>query len=131
MKRWLLWLAPCLFAQPACESCEWSYGSIAVTGMLTVLGASPADLQVRLCTSPHATECEPAYVSPGAPTSPRTTTPAPSIFSFDGGIPSEGFWSCSFDKHWLVITGTGCEETAINVTTSDGPQMLDANLYCK
>ena len=140
MKRWWIGLALAAMTattQPACESCEFTYGRIQVSGTITVDGPPPADLTIRLCSSPEATSCLDTWVpTPADPANPPATSAA--SIAYEGAIPSEGDWSCSFDKHWLVITGTGCEETAIDVlgATSHGTPApadstaLDATVYC-
>ena len=92
-----------------CESCEFTYGSYTVDARLIVKGQEPADLEVRTCKGPHPDDCLPVYVQ---------KDPMTGIISFTAGVAAEGFWTCGFDHRWLVVTGSGCEETALELLSS-------------
>jgi hypothetical protein len=129
-RMWRCLVLAVLLSQPACESCEFSYGSYEVQGTVTVDGPVPADLAIRFCTSAHADNCIDGSFTPPATSASTVSGSLPVTYMLDDGVPSEGTWSCSYEKHWLVITGTGCEETAIDVTAQPETHTVDATLYC-
>ena len=101
-----------LIVLAGCESCDFTFGSIAVSGTVTVVGARPADLQVAACDGPDANNCQRPTPVPG---------PAYSV-----GIENEGVLSCGYPKRWLVFTGTSCKTVAFGVLSHDNTMAAKA-----
>jgi hypothetical protein len=96
-------------SQPACESCEFSFGTIPVSGRLTIKGPVPPEIVVRTCTGPRADDCgSTGFVQQDAADA-RT---------FQVELEPEGTATCGWNKRWLVITAPGCEPFAQEVITA-------------
>jgi len=107
-----------------CESCEWTYGGLEVSGHFTVKGTRPVDLELLACTGPSADDCGSygGYVDG----------------SYTVYLAPDGEFTCGFSHRWLVVRGTGCTTTAIEVLSTDdldtdlarGPIALDLVVRC-
>jgi hypothetical protein len=101
-----------LLVLAGCESCNFTFGSITVGGMVTVVGDRPADLQLAACDGPDANNCQ------------RPISVAGTAYML--GIENEGIFSCGYPKRWLVFTGTGCETVAFGVLSHDDTMAAQA-----
>jgi hypothetical protein len=128
--RLLLLLLIAVVCAPGCESCEFTYGSIEVSGTLVIKGPEPADLRIAACYGPGPDNCGGEYAD-GSITSGTDRR-----YEYVAWIPSEGTWSCGFERHWIVVTGTSCTETAIDAlavgpgATVQPQVQLDLELHC-
>lgn len=127
--RAVLFTLIALASLPGCESCEFTYGSIEVTGTVVIKGPEPADLRIELCAGPDRETCgdtPEGYLGNGAD----------GRYQYTAYIPSEGTWTCGFNRHWIVVTGTGCTEAAVDALASGNGSAeetdvaLDLELHC-